>query len=97
MMPAFATAKNDVSIWMGLVEKAYAKMLGHYSKLNRWKEFDFTHSAMRDLSCAPCFNHADPKAYFSMISKDLVEGCILSGICTKEEGDLEQHHAYPIL
>ena len=61
MRPAFATAKNGVQIWMSLIEKAYAKTLGSYSQL---EGNDYTDCAMRDLSCAPSFNHDDPKAYF---------------------------------
>ena len=82
---------------MGLLEKAYAKNLGHYSRLNRWKEFDFTVQAMRDLSCAPSFNHDDPKGYFSHIKEDLALNYIVSGICTKDGGNLEKDCAYPIL
>jgi hypothetical protein len=58
MFPAFASSKKGKQAWMGLFEKAYAKCLGSFSRL---EGINYIHDTMRDLTGAPSFEYKNAK------------------------------------
>ena len=95
MCPCFSTAKGGHEMWMALMEKAYAKHLGAFCRL---EGCDYTHCAMRDFTGAPSVNITKDKFDFKMIQEAMGMCFILSAMCKMENNvGICLYAAYPIL